>query len=48
VKRCTGRYRPRRAQPAAVFQRVPEGKAAKNCVHLDVNVGRDAIEAMLQ
>jgi len=30
------------------FQRVPEGKTAKNRVHLDVNVGRDAVEATLQ
>jgi len=33
--------------PRLYFQRVPEGKAAKNRVHLDVNVGRDAVEATL-
>ena len=31
--------------PRLFFQRVPEGKAAKNRVHLDVNVGRDRVEA---
>jgi Glyoxalase-like domain len=29
--------------PRIYFQRVPEGKVAKNRVHLDLNVGRDAI-----
>jgi catechol 2,3-dioxygenase-like lactoylglutathione lyase family enzyme len=33
--------------PRLYFQRVPEGKTAKNRVHLDVNVGRDAVEATL-
>jgi hypothetical protein len=33
--------------PRRYFQRVPEGKTAKNRVHLDVNVGRDAVEATL-
>lgn len=33
--------------PRLFFQRVPEGKAAKNRVHLDVNVGRDAVEPTL-
>lgn len=30
--------------PRLFFQRVPEGKTAKNRVHLDVNVGRDRVE----
>jgi predicted enzyme related to lactoylglutathione lyase len=34
--------------PRLYFQRVPEGKTAKNRVHLDVNVGRDAVEATLR
>jgi uncharacterized glyoxalase superfamily protein PhnB len=34
--------------PRLSFQRVPEGKAAKNRVHLDVNVGRDAVDVTLQ
>lgn len=34
--------------PRLYFQRVPGGKTAKNRVHLDVNVGRDAVEATLQ
>jgi hypothetical protein len=29
--------------PRLFFQRVPEGKTAKNRVHLDVNVGRDRV-----
>jgi hypothetical protein len=31
--------------PRVFFQKVPEGKTAKNRVHLDVNVGEDAIHA---
>jgi hypothetical protein len=31
---------PKGAGPRLLFQRVPEGKAAKNRVHLDVNVGK--------
>jgi hypothetical protein len=31
--------------PRLFFQRVPEGKTAKNRVHLDVNVGHDRVEA---
>jgi hypothetical protein len=31
--------------PRLFFQRVPEGKAAKNRVHLDVNVGKDNVES---
>jgi hypothetical protein len=31
--------------PRLFFQRVPEGKAAKNRVHLDVNVGADRVDA---
>lgn len=30
------------------FQRVPEGKSAKNRVHLDVNVGRDRVRAEVE
>jgi hypothetical protein len=32
---------PEGARPRIFFQRVPEGKTAKNRVHLDVNVGGD-------
>ena len=31
--------------PRLFFQQVPEPKAAKNRVHLDVNVGRDNVDA---
>ena len=31
--------RPGRGRATAVFQRVPEGKSAKNRVHLDLNIG---------
>jgi hypothetical protein len=31
--------------PRVFFQKVPEGKSAKNRVHLDVNVGPDAMHA---
>jgi hypothetical protein len=31
--------------PRLFFQRVPEGKVAKNRVHLDVNVGREQVDA---
>ena len=34
--------------PRLFFQRVPEGKAAKNRVHLDVNVGKDRIDAEVE
>ena len=30
--------------PRLFFQRVPEGKTAKNRVHLDVNVGKDRVD----
>ena len=33
------------AGPRLFFQQVPEGKTAKNRVHLDVNVGKDAMHA---
>jgi len=33
---------PDRKGPRILFQRVPEGKTAKNRVHLDVNVGGEA------
>ena len=36
---------PAGAGPRLFFQRVPEPKAAKNRVHLDVNVGRDRVDA---
>lgn len=29
--------------PRLYFQRVPEGKTAKNRLHLDINVGREAV-----
>jgi hypothetical protein len=31
--------------PRVFFQKVPEGKTVKNRVHLDVNVGKDAMHA---
>lgn len=31
--------------PRFYFQRVPEGKTAKNRVHLDLNVGRDKLDS---
>jgi len=31
--------------PRVFLQKVPEGKTAKNRVHLDVNVGKDAMHA---
>jgi hypothetical protein len=31
--------------PRVFFQKVPEGKSGKNRVHLDVNVGADAMHA---
>lgn len=31
--------------PRLFFQRVPEGKSAKNRVHLDINVGKDALQS---
>jgi catechol 2,3-dioxygenase-like lactoylglutathione lyase family enzyme len=34
---------PEGLRPRLYFQRVPEGKSAKNRVHLDVNVGTDRI-----
>ena len=34
--------------PRLFFQRVPEPKAAKNRVHLDVDVGRDRVDAEVQ
>jgi uncharacterized glyoxalase superfamily protein PhnB len=34
--------------PRLYFQRVPEGKTAKNRVHLDVNVGRDNVPAAIE
>ena len=34
--------------PRLFFQRVPELKAAKNRVHLDVNVGHDAVDEAVQ
>jgi hypothetical protein len=34
--------------PRLFFQRVPEGKAAKNRVHLDVNAGRDRMAAEVE
>ena len=34
--------------PRLFFQRVPEGKVAKNRVHLDVNVGRDLVDAEVE
>lgn len=33
--------------PRVFFQRVPEGKTAKNRVHLDVNAGLDAVERLV-
>jgi predicted enzyme related to lactoylglutathione lyase len=33
------------AGPRVFFQKVPEGKTAKNRAHLDVNVGADAMHA---
>jgi hypothetical protein len=36
---------PTGAGPRVFFQKVPEGKSAKNRVHLDVNVGPDAMHA---
>jgi hypothetical protein len=35
---------PERQRPRLLFQRVPEGKSAKNRVHLDINVGANAAE----
>ena len=34
--------------PRLYFQKVPEGKAAKNRVHLDVNVGKDHVAAEVE
>ena len=34
--------------PRLFFQRVPEPKAGKNRVHLDVNVGRDRVDAEVE
>ena len=34
--------------PRLFFQKVPEPKAAKNRVHLDVNVGRDRVAAEVE
>ncbi|HWL36794.1 MAG TPA: VOC family protein [Frankiaceae bacterium] len=34
--------------PRLFFQQVPEGKAAKNRVHLDVDVGRDRVAAEVE
>jgi hypothetical protein len=36
---------PAGAGPRLFFQRVPEQKTAKNRVHLDVNVGKDRLDA---
>jgi hypothetical protein len=36
---------PQGTGPRIFFQKVPEGKTAKNRVHLDVNVGADAMHA---
>lgn len=36
---------PTAARPRILFQLVPEPKTVKNRVHLDVNVGRDRVEA---
>ena len=35
------------AGPRFFFQRVPEGKAAKNRVHLDVHAGLDAVDRLV-
>jgi uncharacterized glyoxalase superfamily protein PhnB len=35
-------------RPRLYFQRVPEGKTAKNRMHLDVNVGREQVEPTMQ
>jgi hypothetical protein len=34
--------------PRLFFQQVPEGKTAKNRVHLDVNVGHDRVDAEVE
>ena len=34
--------------PRLFFQRVPEPKAVKNRVHLDVNVGKDGVDAAVE
>jgi hypothetical protein len=34
--------------PRLFFQPVPEGKAIKNRVHLDINVGTDAVDAEVE
>jgi hypothetical protein len=34
--------------PRLFFQRVPEGKREKNRVHLDVNVGKDRVDAEVE
>ncbi|HEU0132144.1 MAG TPA: VOC family protein [Mycobacteriales bacterium] len=39
---------PEGAGPRLFFQKVPEPKAVKNRVHLDVNVGRDKVEAEVE
>ena len=39
---------PEGAGPRLFFQRVPEGKTAKNRMHLDVNVGRDRVDAEVE
>ena len=36
---------PTGAGPRVFFQKVPEAKAVKNRLHLDLNVGRDAMDA---
>jgi hypothetical protein len=36
---------PEPGRPRVLFQRVPEGKAGKNRLHLDVDVGQDRREA---
>jgi len=39
---------PAGAGPRLFFQQVPEPKTAKNRVHLDVNVGRDRVDAEVE
>jgi uncharacterized glyoxalase superfamily protein PhnB len=39
---------PEGQRPRLYFQRVPEGKTAKNRMHLDVNVGHEHVDATAQ
>jgi hypothetical protein len=40
--------RPDGLSPRLLFQRVPESKTVKNRVHLDVRIGRDDVDALVE